>query len=508
MIVGRSGTLCMGNGDFVIERPNRTRTQVRLRTGWPLYPLTSPQGRGPTDYLIRICERGSMVSGTQIYSHLRRFALWLVKNGRETFIWDDLDEPLWMCYFDHLRANKQAFRTLKAMYCWAAGHGYDGFHKDRARALVQLKTPGSRKGEAVRNPERYPTQASLSEVDFQTVRRCLSLDSSPLLSRVCAHLSLELGANVAQYCQLLLHDFHDFSGMLIDGADGEAQYQIDMPRSKKRDGYTTRKRRPLSPDLGRMLAEYIGSTSTARDALGLEDPPLLIGNGGEPFNVSAFTHALNRFIKRADVAITGSLTARRLRRTFLSRIVDEGASKEVVVELADHSDDQTILVYFEARGATTLARIDAAVDPALTPLVRRFQGVIVASEAKAELGDYSEQRMMASVETGDIGVGTCGRDIATHGLCPLTPPFACYICPRFQAWRTADHRSFAQSIQATRNNLAALHPAQAGGRVVKQLDVVIQAFHEVADACEAGDVGRRRTVEKTARIAAEEEEKA
>ncbi len=488
VILRHGDIISMGDGDFTVLRPDNQRVWIRLRSGLPLFPLTSPEGKAPAEYVIRALETKSSLYAAGAYNELRRFCKFLVREeGVSAFSWRSLDEVLLLRYLNHLRSqgSEHHFWRVRHFYTWAAEDEYEGFSLKVSSKLATLRIPGGPKGVAVLTNDRY--EGPLPDRAFRLILRRLSSEGVPLLPRVCASLCVELGANPAQFCQLRERD------LLVYETDGEPIYQLDLPRSKKGDNYKGRRRRPLSPQLGKLLCSYVAETTDLRAALKMGDPFLLLNDLGRPMTDQSFNTALGRFADNSGLTkvVEGSLTARRFRRTFATRLVAEGAAREHLMDLLDHTDDQNVGVYYAMRG-DAVRRIDAAVGPALEAITARFLGKIVSSEAEAILGDRPEQRVKASLSGGDVGIGTCGHNIRAEGLCRLHPPHACYTCPLFQPWRDADHRGLAATIQTKRDELVELEGGEEGGRVVGLLDGLLAAVEEVAQACETPEQPRRK----------------
>lgn len=469
----------VGSGDFTVPKPDHGSMWIRLRTSWPLFPFGSASGQAPAAYILQLLETRSPSHAYNMSGGLSRFCHFLTQQEGfvdGAFSWAGIDEALLLRYLTHLRRQRLGyeFARLRHFYCWAVDAAYPGFRLTLADRLKGLRIQGNPKGVAVLTGD--PQQGPLPEPAFRQALRRLATDDGPLLPRVCAALAIELGANPAQYCQLRLRDYLRFP------TDAATLYQLDLPRSKKRDGQRDRKRRPLSPQLGALLDTYIVATAAAREALARDDPLLLLTTAGRPVTSRAFNAALRRFFLATGVTVPGSISARRLRRTFATRLVALGASMEQLMELLDHTDAQNAGVYFAMRG-DAVARLDTAVGATLAAVVGRFQGTVVATEAAATFGDRPEQRVKAALPAGDVGIGTCGRDLRTIGLCPLFPPASCYTCPLFQPWRDADHAGVAQRLEAQRATLVALDGGDQRNPVVAQLDALLGAVQEVVQTC-------------------------
>jgi integrase len=473
------GMIDIGDGDFAVVEPDNQRTSIRLRTGWALFPLTSAAGVAPTDYILRRLETCAPGTAVRAYEHLRAFDRFLsdvegfgATTGR-TFSWAEVDEGVLLRYYATLidKGTGYKFTHIRHFYCWATGGGYPGFSTLIARRLSELHIGANPRGVAVLTGDR--TKGSLTESEFGRIVGLLSTDTGPLLPRLCTALLVELGGNPAQFIQLRVRDVHAYE------SSSAGVYDISLPRSKKRDGYRQRKTRPISASLGQLLVEYVAATTEDRARLGINDPPLLLSDTGDPLTGRGLVGAINRFASGTGIRIA----PRRLRRTFATRLVAQGAPIDVVAELMDHTDTQCVGTYFEMRG-DAVERLDGATGSRYRALMVRFQGVIVDPKAQAGVPNARAQRVKAIVLGGNVSIGDCGRDIQANGLCPLAPPFACYTCPKFRAWRDADHRGVAASVQVTRDALADQNPDGDGSPLIAQYDGLIGAIHEVASACD------------------------
>src|SRR4029077_2775243 len=77
-----------------------------------------------------------------------------------------------------------------------------------------------------------------------------------------------------------------------------------------------------------------------------------------------------------------NVNTRRFRRTFATRMVEEGASPAQLAIGLGHDDLQNVKVYYETR-ASQVERLDAALAVTLGPIADAFMGRIVDSEADA-----------------------------------------------------------------------------------------------------------------------------
>ncbi len=413
------GVVELGNGDFRLMRPGNSGEWVRLHRGWaPHFPYGSPSGLVPTTYICHLLMTRSTSTVIVTYKSLRHFCRYLTKQGYGTdFVWADVNEALYLQYVTQSQTpvGKNAVQHFRQFYRWAAMNEHDGFYSERADQMYSIRLGGHEKGVAVRTGDS--AEGALSNMVFEEILLLLAQAKGPLLPRLCTMLAVELGANVAQFCELRLRDFLTLENSIA------TRYHLELPRSKKGDGYKQRLQRPISAGLGRLIDDYVHETKGARAALEEDNPHLLLSPRGLPLPQLAFGRALNAFTAASPLAgqVGGHLTARRFRRTFASRLVAAGATIDQLVGLLDHTDAQNAIVYF-GLGSDAAERIEEAAGPTYAAVVDRWRGRIVESEEAAMLGDRPEQRVIAPLPLLDTGVGTCARDIRACGLCPFYPP--------------------------------------------------------------------------------------
>ena len=137
-------------------------------------------------------------------------------------------------------------------------------------------------------------------------------------------------------------------------------------------------------------------------------------------------HMSSRQIASRLKATLGRITglksnAKRFRITLAQRAVDDGKDKYTVAELLDHSDTQSVQVYFEASPAM-VERLDRHLAMELAPLAQAFAGVLVLSETDARHGDDPRSRIYDKTLRNNVDrpLGTCGQ-MSFCGLTPRSP---------------------------------------------------------------------------------------
>ena len=125
-------------------------------------------------------------------------------------------------------------------------------------------------------------------------------------------------------------------------------------------------------------------------------------------------------------------TGYRFRYTLGTRAAREGAGVLTIATLLDHSDTQNTKVYV-ANIPEHAATISEIMNGSLMRYACAFQGEVVESEDSVLSTVPGAQRIRTSDSSDNIG--SCG----TNAMCHDYAPVACYICPKFKAWRDAPH---------------------------------------------------------------------
>lgn len=256
-----------------------------------------------------------------------------------------------------------------------------------------------------------------------------------------------------------------------------------MPRNKKGTAERETVRRPLSEALGALLDRLRRGGPT---------DPVLWWIAQSDTAGAAIRQAMARFAGASALVSprTGArlhIFPRRFRYTLATDAADEGASPIAIAALLDHSDTQTARRYVERRSAIA-QRMAPATDHAYSPLVQRFKGVIIDHDAAPPPGVKRQVVPGVSVHLPifplDVGgVGLCGRDVRTDGLCKLFPPLSCYVCPSFMAWRDGPHEIVLQSIEATIASLT----ASVDSKIPAQLEWVLSAVRQLRAQIAGGE---------------------
>ncbi|MFS6938981.1 site-specific integrase [Neisseria animaloris] len=389
-------------------------------------------------------------------------------------------------------------------YIWCAENYAElGFSIVYAQELDSLEIPGNPKGEAVRqeNLECGPLHRIL---ELQPIINALKQDQSKvyghLQQKAAVALSVAFGRNPANLTFLKETDFVN----LIPDSSSPC-YVLKMPRIKKRqlDPRDDRVNEYLDPAIAGHVLALINASKDKKlflevDGKVVEVPkPLFVrkkgnscaissGRWDEAFNMLSTDIAklIKDFIKRHNIIspLTGELlyvTPRRLRYTLATGLAAEGISKRELARILDHTDTQHVNVYFEMAGKI-VEHLDKATAKEFSKYLNFFKGTLIDSNKDAVNGERHDKHLIFVDEqnpTEQSDIGVCGES----SVCYLDPPYSCYLCPKFQPYRHADHEHVLTCLLAGREERLKKYE---NTRLGIQLDEVISAVAQVAKLCE------------------------
>ena len=388
-------------------------------------------------------------------------------------------------------------------YLYGAEHYPElGFSTAYASVLETMSIPGNPKGEAVRMEDRDsgPLNHSLElPLLIQALKKDQSNEFIHLQEKAAIALSIAYGRNPANLTYLRHSDLVN----LAPESD-EPVYVLRMPRIKKRlvnprDDYIEEF---LDSTFAKYICDLIQANNETNAVLYHEgkklpnsQPIFLNINGNEAailsgdyenaynFSSSMITSLIKGFVRRHNIIspLTKELmyvTARRLRYTLATGLAAEGISKAALARILDHTDTQHVHVYFELAGKIVI-QLDKAIAKGFSQYLSYFSGHIIDSSEDAMNGDKPEKHLVFKgdrIEDEIKDIGVCGES----SICHLDPPFSCYLCPKFQPYRHADHEYVLESLLNSRNERLEKYE---NARLGIQLDEVIFAVAQVAEAC-------------------------
>jgi hypothetical protein len=315
-------------------------------------------------------------------------------------------------------------------------------------------------------------------------------------------LAIALGCNPLAYALLREEDYKP----ITEHGTGRIQHMLYVPRVKKGDEEYRAQFHPqiLNDEIGSLVAALIEHNRSRRKNDGWIDEhahPLFVRfrprsdfreafrEYAMHFTPSEITQTLKDAVRKLGVKShrTGGeliVNARRFRRTFATRAVEEGAFPVELATMLDHSDLQTVQVYYETR-SSQVQRLDTALALKLAPLADAFMGRVVIDESEAVNGDNPAKRIpwfrrrQGKTPKRNGNLGTCGA-----GACGLYAPISCYTCEKFQPWKNGPHREMLDWLCSERDRRT------KDGRdpqIVALHDATILAVAEVVNICEGAN---------------------
>ncbi|MDB5581098.1 MAG: hypothetical protein JWR80_6274 [Bradyrhizobium sp.] len=413
-----------------------------------------------------------------------------------------IEEPLiaelrLMPNFAHWRLH-----YVRSWYRWCALWKFPQFSRDVADRLDQLTFGGNEKGRAV--IERDPLKGAFDQLEFMALSTKLrSSEASELLDPdelALVWLGIAFGKNAIAYALMREEDYSP----LVEEGTGRILHRFSVPRAKKgADDYRTDfTRHMLNDEIGARVATLVEHNRNCRAANRWPEGcafPLfprsapredLLGGVRHEYAMHRTSEEILHMLKGAVAKLgivshrTGeplNVNPRRLRRTFATRAVEEGASPAQLASMLDHTDLQNVMVYFETR-SSQVERLDTALALKLGPIAKAFMGRIVGDEADAVNGGDPSKRIAGFrrqpggplQRTGNVG--TCGS-----GPCDLFAPISCYTCGKFQPWKDGPHKEVLDWLCEER---ARKERDGLDKQVVGIHDATILAVAEVVRRCE------------------------
>jgi integrase len=462
-----------------------------LRVDWPVIAAVGRPLR-PSERAIRILKlyvahRLTFSKGMTVLNDsgmFRRFFRWYATGamgagGPVIFEWNLVTEEVFRAFLEHglTTASKgNDFARLREMYMWGAfGAQLPEFDPDLALALKTIRAQGNIKGASVRF--RDPLKGPLDQDEQRIVVRAIAAGAGTAFDRAVVMLHLELGLNPQSTARMKNNDLRVFRASIVEGGRPKliTRYQIQAPRVKKRREFRETKTRPISDQLGQLLSELLKG--------GPADPLFHWLPADSP--EEGINHAMVRFATAAHLVsprtrATLHLTPRRFRSTLATEMARDGASRERIAEVLDHTDLQNVDVYVET-ASFVVDQLGERFDQIFDPLLQRFRGKIVDSNAQQALPTVPPKLIPGDIvhlPTAPLnvgGIGMCGRDVRKDGLCQLAPPLTCYPCEFFAAFRTGPHAEVLTALEKISEEMKTI----SDSRIPMQLADVTSAIRQL-----------------------------
>jgi integrase len=458
-----------------------------------------------TSIVLFIAERIALTSPDDVRNSFE--ALLLLR--KSTIFMDALRDggDLDRLFFDQMRTLNEIelsrLHHVRSWYGWCARQELPHFSPEVANELDDLVIPGNEKGRAVRT--RDPLYGAFDELEFVAIYTKLRAIGPAVLStieRALLWLAIAFGANPFAYALMREEDFKP----LAEIGTGRVYHLIDVPLIKKRGVYARGDfdRRKLNQEIGSAVVDLLAENARCRTARGWPDGcafPLFARRSPQNdlfegplhdfamhMTNSEVTSIIKAAVEKLDIVShrTGEplrVDARRFRRTYATRAVEEGMSPAELAVGLGHADLQNVVVYFETR-PSQVDRLDAALPTKLGPIADAFMGRIVETDDNIVNGEDPAKRIpwfrrkFAETPERKGDLGTCGS-----GPCSLFAPVSCYTCKSFQPWRNGPHREVLDWLceERDRKQKAGLDP-----QIVGLHDATILAVGKVVVACEGG----------------------
>ena len=303
---------------------------------------------------------------------------------------------------------------------------------------------------------------------------------------VIVQLFQELGLRPIQLLRIRWSGLHRFEANVIEAGAPRilTRYTLDIPRAKERGEYRVEEARPISTLLGQRLDSLRPAT--------VQETTMLFWWLDPDTSTLDVGHLVQEWVD--EVGIISPRTGRplkanpsRYRYSLATEAARDGASKFDIAHLLFHKDLQNVDVYFDAAG-TVMDQIEGRLDQAFGAHLDHFLGRVVSvSEAAPHEG--LERRVVPGVfpqlpeaPVLQLGLGACGQDVERNGICKMAPPITCYRCPKFAAFREADHKAVGDALEAmARNKFDGRADDRIGGELVLTIQAVRDLERQIAE---------------------------
>ncbi|MBP2280188.1 integrase [Psychrobacter sp. PL19] len=453
--------------------------------------------------LVHTSTNAGLVNFTVVLSEILKFHNTEVKDN-------NLDEETLIKAFEKAINLAKSEHRLWALYrpikwyIWSSKNSPElGFSKQYAEQLSTMSIPGNPKGQAVRmdNPEYGPLNRSLElPLVIEALKNDKSSEFLHLQQKAALALSVALGRNPGNLIYLRESDLSQLTPFDKD----EPTYILKVPRIKKRqlsprDDFIEEY---LDPYFGKIIEDLIAANKgidlvyAGRKYIKLDERPLFIKVSGnksakrshsidEVFNLVSndISKLLKSFVKRHNIIspLTGlplKVSPRRFRYTLATGLASEGISSKELARILDHTDTQHVMVYYDTK-SSIVAHLDKALSKQFAQYVSLFKGKVIDNDSDAVNGCRDDKHLLFVDEDcpdEQTNIGVCGE----LTICYLDPPFSCYLCPKFQPYRTADHEYVLDKLIDSREKRFEKYE---NARLGIQLDDVILAVSNVIEIC-------------------------
>ena len=379
------------------------------------------------------------------------------------------------------------FSHLRAIYAWGAHVArLIDFDPTIALQLKGINAPGNAKGRKVLGTN--PEEGSFTPEEVELLDRALKQGHGDPQGVVIAQLFQELGLRPIQVLRTRWSGLHRFEANVVEAGQRRTlvRYVLNIPRAKERGEYRVEEARPVSTLLGDRLEKL-------KPSMHEETTPLCWWLDPDTSSQD-LGHLLQDWVNEVGIISprTGSplkANPSRFRYTLATEAARDGASRFDIAHLLFHVDLQNVQVYFDAAG-TVMDQIEDRLDLAFGKLLNRFQGKVASVN---DLSPHSglQRRVVPGVFPQlpeapilQMGLGACGQDVQHAGICKLAPPITCYRCPKFAAFREADHKAVGDALEAmARTRFDDRADDRIGGELVLTIQAIRDLERQIAEEC-------------------------
>lgn len=370
------------------------------------------------------------------------------------------------------------FAHVRAIYSWGCHVArLNDFDAALSLQLKAIKAPGNLKGQKVLSGD--PEHGPFSPEEVELLDQALKEGKGDSGALIVTQLLQELGLRPIQVLRTRWSGLRRFEASVVEGGQPRklVRYTLDIPRAKERGEYRVEEVRPISTLLGQRLEALAPAAST-------DTSPLCWWLDSDA-STATVRDLVQGWVDQAQIISprTGrALKANpsRFRYTLATEAARDGASRFDIAHLLFHKDLQNVEVYFDAAG-TVMDQIEERLDRAFGAYLNRFLGKVTsASDPSPHPGIV--RRVVPGIFPQflevplQLGLGACGQNVVRNGICKLAPPLSCYRCPKFAAFREADHKSVGDALESLARSK---FEGRADDRVGGELVLTIQAIRDL-----------------------------
>lgn len=370
------------------------------------------------------------------------------------------------------------FAHVRALYFWGCHVArLKDFSPEIALQLKSIKAPGNIKGGRVLSGD--PEDGAFSPEEVELLDLALKDGAGDPKALVLTQLFQELGVRPIQVLRTRWSGLRRFEANVVEEGQPRklVRYTLDIPRAKERGEYRVEEVRPISTLLGQRLEALAPAAPT-------DTSPLCWWLDADTSS-GAVGDLVQGWVDQAEIISprTGEVlkaNPSRFRYTLATEAARDGASRFDIAHLLFHKDLQNVDVYFDAAG-TVMDQIEERLDRAFGAHLNRFLGKVTSTSDPSPHPGIP-RRVVPGIFPQflevplQLGLGACGQNVVRNGICKLAPPLSCYRCPKFAAFREADHKSVGDALEALARSK---FDGRADDRVGGELVLTIQAIRDL-----------------------------